>query len=207
MDHAHDDLNCPIGPDGHHHRTPLQVVAHTLHMDRHDRRIEKEQKLEEKEEMRARKKSIQARDARLEHGVNEVTQTEASSRPDEAVEDAPPPKSKLTASEGGAVTDIKSANSEAIPLEMLNPEGLERKAREEEVLQRGGDLEELAYRDKEERVIPADRVDNLIRGGEAAASGGTTGGGGRQQEVEGEFSHGGLYGQVGWDEVRRALFP
>ena len=163
MDHAHDDPNCPIGPDGHHHRTPLQVVAHTLHLDRHDRRIEKEQKLEEKEEMRARKKNIQARDARLEHGVNELTQTEASSRPDEAVEDAPPPKSKLTASEGGAVSDSKSANSEAIPLEMLNPEGLERKAREEEVLQRGGDLEELAYRDTEERVIPADRVDNLIR--------------------------------------------
>ncbi|OQV12581.1 hypothetical protein BV898_13148 [Hypsibius exemplaris] len=159
LHHQEKDESSPDA-DGKIHRGPIKAIAHVLHLDRHDRKVKREEKEQETKEMRERRRNIKTRNERLEHGVNELTQTEETSRIEEDSELGK--RSNEGVSEGGAVSDAR-APKEAIPLEILNPEGLERKEKEDALLKSGGDFEELAWRKDEGVKIPADRVDNLIQ--------------------------------------------
>jgi len=156
----HHEKDTPLGPDGHHHRGPVKAVIHALHLDRHDRKIEQDEKKEEEKEMEERKRRIKVRNEMFKHStMNELTQTEETFREEEETD---PAGTKKSTAEGGAVSDARAPN-EAIPLEILNPEGMVRKEKEDEVLKNGGDFGKLAWTEKEEIKVPKDRIDNLLQ--------------------------------------------
>ncbi|GAU88999.1 hypothetical protein RvY_01599 [Ramazzottius varieornatus] len=197
------------GEGAHEHRGIKKQILHTLHLDRHDRKLSKEQNEAEEKDIKERMKELarisnrpsdevtgiiehysqsltepEGADLHMSHrhGVpaktTKVEETKATrhegrdvgeqrTHKTETVEKTDSTLKEKAPLHGGGTTERNEASGggndkETLDLAMLNPEGVARKQREEELLRTGGNFMELDLTSHDESRISSDQIDNLI---------------------------------------------
>ncbi|XP_055351810.1 trichohyalin-like [Paramacrobiotus metropolitanus] len=124
---------------------------------REERRVERNERRDDAGDIsRREEKTVKVREPSPSRGV-----TSQGVQTGEPAKDQPPPQgSRDQAYEGGAVSN--SRQNATVPLEILNPEGMHRKAEEDEIIKSGQNYAEMDFRQPHEERIPRDRIERMV---------------------------------------------